>query len=82
MKPIKKELINAKCLFLQEDFLKENAMIQIRMVLDRRNLKHKMENGDFMFESGSKVGASFLSFQHPSHTLNPGSLYFFILINS
>jgi hypothetical protein len=51
MKPIKKEIINAKCMYLQEDFLKENVMIQLRMVLDRRNLKHNMELGDFTFSS-------------------------------
>ena len=42
---------NAKCFYLQEDFLKENILIQIRMVLDRRNLKHNMEEGDYTFSS-------------------------------
>lgn len=51
MKPIKKDLIDPKCLYLQEEFLKENVMIQIRMVLDRRNLKHNMEEGDYTVSS-------------------------------
>ena len=51
MKHIKREIVNAKCMYLQEDFLKENILIQIRMVLDRRNLKNNMENGDFTFSS-------------------------------
>lgn len=53
MKHIKKDMSekNAKCFYLQEDFLKENVLIQIRMVLDRRNLRHNMEEGDYTFSS-------------------------------
>jgi len=50
MKPIK-NIIDPKCLYLQEDFLKENVMIQIRMIIDRRNLKNNMQKGDFTFSS-------------------------------
>lgn len=43
-------MITVKCIYLQEDFLKENALIQVRMFLDRRNLKFDM-NAEYAFAS-------------------------------
>lgn len=36
-------MITEKCITLQEDFLKENILIQARMFLDKRNLKFDMK---------------------------------------
>lgn len=42
---------NMNCVYLQEDFLKENLMVQLRMVLDRRNLKAESNLGLGSFAS-------------------------------
>jgi len=44
-------MIKEKCLYLQEDFLKENLLIQVRMMLDKRNLKFDMSKNDSAFAS-------------------------------
>jgi len=46
-----KEIVDEKCKHLQEDFLKENVLIQVRMLLDRRNLNFHLEDGDYTFAS-------------------------------
>ena len=43
-------MITVKCIYLQEDFLKENILIQVRMFLDRRNLKFNMDE-EYKFAS-------------------------------
>jgi len=40
-----------KCIDLQEDFLKDALLTQIRMLLDKRNLKFHYEEGDYAFAS-------------------------------
>jgi hypothetical protein len=40
-------MITEKCIYLQEDFLKENILIQLRMLIDRRNLKFSIEGYEY-----------------------------------
>ena len=69
-------MIDLKCIYLQEDFLKENVLIQVRMLLDKRNLHFHMEDGEYTFASWSKFkGSQPNSFDTP-HTQKPGSLEF------
>jgi len=44
-------MIGEKCIYLQEEFLKENVLIQIRTLLDRRNLHFDINQGEYMFAS-------------------------------
>jgi len=44
-------MIGPKCLYLQEDFLKESILMQIRILLDRRNLKFNISQEDYGFAS-------------------------------
>lgn len=44
-------MIGPKCLYLQEDFLKENILMQVRILLDKRNLKFNAVQDDFRFAS-------------------------------
>ena len=44
-------MIDEKCIYLQEDFLKENVLIQLRMLLDRRNLKFDINQAENNFAS-------------------------------
>ena len=43
--------INTKCLSLQEDFLKDALLTQMRMLLDKRNLKFHSDEGEYSFAS-------------------------------
>ena len=40
-----------KCIELQEDFLKDALLTQVRMLLDKRNLKFNSEEGEYSFAS-------------------------------
>lgn len=44
-------MVGEICMVLQEDFLRENEMIQVRMVLDKRNLKFNAYGGEYEFAS-------------------------------
>ena len=46
-----KKRVGEMTIFLQEDFLRENEMIQVRMVLDKRNLKFNAYQGEYEFAS-------------------------------
>ena len=48
---MKKPLVGKKILILQEDFLKENELIQVRMVIDKRSLKFDPNYGEYEFAS-------------------------------
>jgi len=43
--------IDMKCICLQEDFLKDALLTQVRMLLDKRNLKFIHQEGDYAFAS-------------------------------
>jgi len=43
--------IDMRCISLQEDFLKDALLTQIRMLLDKRNLKFQTDKGDYAFAS-------------------------------
>ncbi len=43
--------IDLKCICLQEDFLKEALIMQVRMLLDKRNLKFNTDEGEYAFAS-------------------------------
>ena len=43
--------IDMKCMSLQEDFLKDALLTQLRMLLDKRNLKFHYDEGDYAFAS-------------------------------
>ena len=47
----KKLAIDMKCICLQEDFLKDALMLQVRMLLDKRNLRSIHHEGDYAFAS-------------------------------
>ncbi len=44
-------MIGMKHIYLQENFLKENLLIQLRFLIDKRNLKFDMTQENFMFAS-------------------------------
>ncbi len=44
-------MIDMKCISLQEDFLKDALLTQMRMLLDKRNLKFTCEEGEYSFAS-------------------------------
>ncbi len=44
-------MIDMKCMCLQEDFLKDALLTQIRMLIDKRNLKFSSDEGDYAFAS-------------------------------
>ena len=46
-----KKMIDIKCLELQEDFLKDALLTQLRMLMDKRNLKFNYEEGEYAFAS-------------------------------
>ena len=43
--------IDLKCISLQEDFLKDALLTQVRMLLDKRNLKFTCDEGEYAFAS-------------------------------
>jgi hypothetical protein len=43
--------IDMKCICLQEDFLKDALITQLRMLIDKRNLKFHYEEGEYAFAS-------------------------------
>ena len=40
-----------KCMCLQEDFLQDALLTQVRMLIDKRNLKFHSEEGEYSFAS-------------------------------
>jgi len=43
--------LKPKCMCLQEDFLKDSLLVQMRMLMDKRNLKFQQERGPYSFAS-------------------------------